>query len=189
MAAWHFLCFVLFFYDMTWMVNVVSCLAELPCYPGYFREPHWLSMGLMEISRVTWQLWSSDFSLQVSVHPTYILLTNFTGNAQYILPIFPEWFSTLFHCFITLFCQPLLFLYCNIEMEHTKICIHWACVLFHFSSNWMHGTFPYFTTVCFCTQVFCATGCYMRLKCLSHWGHFILSFNLKRMHSVTLWCY
>ena len=109
MAAWHFLCFVLFFYDMTWMVNVVSCLAELPCYPGYFREPHWLSMGLLEISRVTWQLWSSDFSLQVSVHPTYILLTNFTGNAQYILPIFPEWFSTLFHCFITLFCQPLLF--------------------------------------------------------------------------------
>ena len=27
------------------------------CYPGYFREPHWNSMGLPEISRVTWQLW------------------------------------------------------------------------------------------------------------------------------------
>ena len=23
------------------------------CYPGYFREPHWISMGLPEISRVT----------------------------------------------------------------------------------------------------------------------------------------
>ena len=28
----------------------------LPSYPGYFREPHWLSMGLPEISRVTWQV-------------------------------------------------------------------------------------------------------------------------------------
>ena len=25
-------------------------------YPGYFWEPHWNSMGLLEISRVTWQL-------------------------------------------------------------------------------------------------------------------------------------
>ena len=30
--------------------------AELSIYPGYFREPHWKSMGLPEISRVTWQL-------------------------------------------------------------------------------------------------------------------------------------
>ena len=28
--------------------------AYLPRYPGYFREPHWKSMGLPEISRVTW---------------------------------------------------------------------------------------------------------------------------------------
>ena len=37
----------------------------LSCYPGYFWEPSWLSMGLMEISRVTWQvwlLWSEQFS-------------------------------------------------------------------------------------------------------------------------------
>ena len=27
--------------------------AWLSSYPGYFREPHWLSMGLLEISRVT----------------------------------------------------------------------------------------------------------------------------------------
>ena len=26
------------------------------CYPGYFREPHWKSMGLPEISSVTWQV-------------------------------------------------------------------------------------------------------------------------------------
>ena len=29
--------------------------AELSSYPGYFREPHWKSMGLPEISRLTWQ--------------------------------------------------------------------------------------------------------------------------------------
>ena len=27
--------------------------SELSSYPGYFREPYWLSMGLLEISRVT----------------------------------------------------------------------------------------------------------------------------------------
>ena len=34
--------------------NIIK--AELSSYPGYFRESHWLSMGLPEISRVTWQL-------------------------------------------------------------------------------------------------------------------------------------
>ena len=28
----------------------------LSSYPGYFREPHWKSMGLPAISRVTWQV-------------------------------------------------------------------------------------------------------------------------------------
>ena len=28
----------------------------LSSYSGYFREPHWLSVGLPEISRVTWQV-------------------------------------------------------------------------------------------------------------------------------------
>ena len=27
--------------------------AKLSSYPGYFQEPHWLSMGLLELSRVT----------------------------------------------------------------------------------------------------------------------------------------
>ena len=27
--------------------------SELPCFPGYFCEPHWFSMGLTEIYRVT----------------------------------------------------------------------------------------------------------------------------------------
>ena len=30
--------------------------AYLSSYPGYFWEPHWISMGLPEISRLTWQL-------------------------------------------------------------------------------------------------------------------------------------
>ena len=34
--------------------------AHLLSYPGYFREPHWKSMGLPEISRVTWQVWVGD---------------------------------------------------------------------------------------------------------------------------------
>ena len=42
-------------------------LTALPCgeyadsyctgYPGYFRQPHWMSMGLPKISRVTWYFW------------------------------------------------------------------------------------------------------------------------------------
>ena len=32
-----------------------SCI-YLSSYPGYFQEPYWLSMGLLEISRVTWQV-------------------------------------------------------------------------------------------------------------------------------------
>ena len=31
----------------------MRCITELPSYPGYFREPHWLSMRLPEISSVT----------------------------------------------------------------------------------------------------------------------------------------
>ena len=31
-------------------------LLYLSSYPGYFRELHWFSMGLPEISRVTWQV-------------------------------------------------------------------------------------------------------------------------------------
>ena len=34
----------------------IQVYTELPSYPGYFQEPHWKSMGLLEISRVTWQL-------------------------------------------------------------------------------------------------------------------------------------
>ena len=33
----------------------------------YFREPHWLLMGLSDISRVTWQVWYMCHP-QVSVH-------------------------------------------------------------------------------------------------------------------------
>ena len=41
-------------------INVYACvnltLSNLSSCPGYFQEPHWLSMGLLEISRVSWQV-------------------------------------------------------------------------------------------------------------------------------------
>ena len=33
----------------------------LSSYPGYFREPFWFSMGLPEISRVTWQVYGTSY--------------------------------------------------------------------------------------------------------------------------------
>ena len=32
-------------------------LSDLSNYPGYFRELHWFSIGLPEMSRVTWHFW------------------------------------------------------------------------------------------------------------------------------------
>ena len=42
-------------------------------YPEYFREPHWFSMGLPEISRVTWQVclwccWSNKVLKSSAIH-------------------------------------------------------------------------------------------------------------------------
>ena len=34
----------------------VGCI-PVQLHPWYFQEPHWKSMGLPEISRVTWQIW------------------------------------------------------------------------------------------------------------------------------------
>ena len=42
--------------DNTWFMHpaeLFASIAVLSIYPGYFREPHWLSMGLPEISKVT----------------------------------------------------------------------------------------------------------------------------------------
>ena len=46
---------------MLWRHYGVAYMAQpyLLSYPGYFREPHWISMGLTEISRVTRQVWIS----------------------------------------------------------------------------------------------------------------------------------
>ena len=38
------------------MTSYETAEVELSSYPGYFWEPHWKSMGLLEISWVTWQL-------------------------------------------------------------------------------------------------------------------------------------
>ena len=35
-------------------------------HPGYFHEPHWKSMGLPQILRVTWQLWCRSRPLSPS---------------------------------------------------------------------------------------------------------------------------
>ena len=53
----------------------VTCLTspELSSYPGYFREPHWISMGLLEISRVTWQLCTVQY-IPRNMHTVFALL-------------------------------------------------------------------------------------------------------------------
>ena len=49
-------------------------LAELSSYPGYFREPHWLSVRLPEIFRLTWQVWIEIFvSSKMYLHTTFTL--------------------------------------------------------------------------------------------------------------------
>ena len=37
-------------------VSNITTESQNRCYTGYFREPHWNSIWLPEISRVTWQL-------------------------------------------------------------------------------------------------------------------------------------
>ena len=37
-------------------VSNITTESQNQCYTGYFREPHWNSIGLPEISRVNWQL-------------------------------------------------------------------------------------------------------------------------------------
>ena len=41
--------------------TVIKTKTYLSSYPGHFQEPHWKSVGLPEISRVTWQLRLKDF--------------------------------------------------------------------------------------------------------------------------------
>ena len=41
--------------SIRWAVTLLLVSSCLPSYPGYFREPHWKSMGLPEICRVNWQ--------------------------------------------------------------------------------------------------------------------------------------
>ena len=39
-----------------WLSGIMCLLRDNACYPGYFREVYWQSLGLPEISRVTWQV-------------------------------------------------------------------------------------------------------------------------------------
>ena len=67
-------------HNYTWLIQIRTnewppslWIAQLSGYPRCFRERHWLSMGLPEISRVAWQLWD---------HVNHVL---WTVNAQVYL--------------------------------------------------------------------------------------------------------
>ena len=49
-------------YIQAWFSSLNSTHTCLSSYPGYFLEPHCFSMGLPEISRVTWQVCSHPSS-------------------------------------------------------------------------------------------------------------------------------
>ena len=51
-------------------VTYISLLS----YPGYFREHHSFSMGLPEISRVTWQVW---------LHHMCVMASQITSNSTF----------------------------------------------------------------------------------------------------------
>ena len=65
-------------------------------YPGYFREPHWKSIGLPQISRLTWLLWERE---QDNI--TTMLCKNSKGSGNYEIPRnlseVLERYSTLWH--------------------------------------------------------------------------------------------
>ena len=69
--------------------------------PGYFREPHWMSMGLPEISGVTWQLWFMDSIVclmgsclakclmpSLKARPSYFIIMSRYGKAIHYLDLF-----------------------------------------------------------------------------------------------------
>ena len=46
-----------------WSGCLLSKQQSCQSYSGYFQEPHWRSMGLPEISWLTWQLWKSSLKV------------------------------------------------------------------------------------------------------------------------------
>ena len=63
---------------------------KLSSYPGYFREPHWFSVGLPEISRVTWQLCNTD-----GTFPKTVTLENVILKIDFIVSGW--WLCTVWH--------------------------------------------------------------------------------------------
>ena len=47
---------------MQYLENFIKMFLTCQDYPGYFLELNWKSVGLLEISRVTWQLWCFVFT-------------------------------------------------------------------------------------------------------------------------------
>ena len=59
-------------------VSQCDVTAYLSSYPGYFREPHWFSMGLPEISRVTLG------GILYNCHPRYYCQRRTETEGRYI---------------------------------------------------------------------------------------------------------
>ena len=60
--------------------------AYLSSYPGFFQEPHWSAMGLLEISRVTWQESSSS-----TMNLGTVLLTHWDLTKMAVILFRPQW--------------------------------------------------------------------------------------------------
>ena len=78
-----------------------------PSYPGYFREPHWKSMGLPEISRVTW--WICFSEIRIKIHKFSIRKIHWKMTAIY--------FPSLYCCD---FADSIMDLY--VDLNFTGVC-------------------------------------------------------------------
>ena len=82
--------------DIQWGSRKYPGDAYLPSYPGYFRKPHWYSMGLPGISRVTWQvcIWWSAFWISYACYTLSFKRNDGRLVGDGIKSIF--WIETLF---------------------------------------------------------------------------------------------
>ena len=93
---------------ITGLFVVIHVYAYLSSYPGYFQDPLWLSMGLPEICRVTWQV-----CIGVASHhmlPGYYIVSGSRSRSQ--LDGWQGMFLCFWCCFVTvLFCDTVETLY------------------------------------------------------------------------------
>ena len=65
----HYFSFKSYMYHVYLHGSDYELMTYLSSYPWYFQEPHWFSMGLLEISRVTWQVCNNLFVKWLPVFP------------------------------------------------------------------------------------------------------------------------